>query len=301
MMVLRSYPKVWNIGHPNTDELFDGEVVVQEKVDGSQFSFGVVDGELDIRSKGATIYHPCADKLFSAAVDTVAALFEQNLLHEGWTYRGEAIRGPKHNTLAYDRAPAGCVILYDIDIGEERRVDTQSLRQFAYILGLEVVPTLYQGVVEDVEQLKKLLDLPPLLGGEMIEGIVVKNYHRFDHTGKQVMGKYVAEKFHERHTPEWKSSHPKKAEIVQQLGQALATEARWVKAVQRRRDNGDLLWAPQDIGPLLIDLQRDTEEEEKANIMEALYEAFSKDILRYTVQGFPQWYKEQLLQEAFKS
>ena len=36
-----SYPKVYAIGHAYLGALFDGEVVVTEKVDGSQFSFGI--------------------------------------------------------------------------------------------------------------------------------------------------------------------------------------------------------------------------------------------------------------------
>ena len=34
-ITLPSYPKVWNLGHPHIENLFDGPVVVQEKVDGS--------------------------------------------------------------------------------------------------------------------------------------------------------------------------------------------------------------------------------------------------------------------------
>lgn len=36
-----SYPKSLNVGHKLAEKLFDGPVVIQEKVDGSQFSFGV--------------------------------------------------------------------------------------------------------------------------------------------------------------------------------------------------------------------------------------------------------------------
>lgn len=36
-----SYPSIYAIGHKELDELFDDPVLVEEKVDGSQFSFSL--------------------------------------------------------------------------------------------------------------------------------------------------------------------------------------------------------------------------------------------------------------------
>ena len=64
-MSLRSYPKVFNLGHRAVRDLLSGPVVVQEKIDGSQFSFGVgEDGTLLIRSRGADIEPEAPPKLF---------------------------------------------------------------------------------------------------------------------------------------------------------------------------------------------------------------------------------------------
>ena len=52
------------------DGLLDGGVSVQEKIDGSQFSFGVTDGELLCRSRGRQIVIEEVDSLFAKAVDT---------------------------------------------------------------------------------------------------------------------------------------------------------------------------------------------------------------------------------------
>lgn len=38
-----SYPKIWNVGHAAVATMFDHPVLVEEKVDGSQFSFGRFD------------------------------------------------------------------------------------------------------------------------------------------------------------------------------------------------------------------------------------------------------------------
>ena len=94
MSALRSYPKVWNLGHRAIKHLFDGPVVIQEKVDGSQFSFGAVDGVLECRSKGAQLHLPVKDKLFKGACETAQRLFDASSLVEGWVYRGEVLYGP---------------------------------------------------------------------------------------------------------------------------------------------------------------------------------------------------------------
>lgn len=54
-MHLPSYPKIYALGHKAIEELLHDDVCVQEKVDGSQISFGLLDGKLYISSKGAII------------------------------------------------------------------------------------------------------------------------------------------------------------------------------------------------------------------------------------------------------
>lgn len=39
--MIESYPKIYNMGHAAIAELLLGEVTVEEKVDGSQISFGI--------------------------------------------------------------------------------------------------------------------------------------------------------------------------------------------------------------------------------------------------------------------
>lgn len=99
-----SYPKVYNIGHPAIDELFSGPVIVEEKVDGSQFSFGKFGDDLLVRSRGRVFDVEAPDNMFSLGAGVVKKLRDD--LHDGWTYRGEYLNKPKHNALAYDRTPA---------------------------------------------------------------------------------------------------------------------------------------------------------------------------------------------------
>ncbi len=72
---------------------------MEEKVDGSQFSFGIFNGEIKCRSKGAQLVIDAPEKMFIPAVNVVRELAP--LLKDGWTYRGEFLGRPKHNTLCY--------------------------------------------------------------------------------------------------------------------------------------------------------------------------------------------------------
>lgn len=296
---LHGYPKVWNMGGSMIRDLFAGPVVVQEKIDGSQFSFGVVDGALHLRSKGATVYPETVDKLFRQAVETAVALFQAGQLVEGWTYRGEAMMGPKHNALAYERQPRGGVILFDVDTAQESRVeDPAELDRIADSLGLECVPVLYQGLVSAPGQLRELLDRPSCLGGKM-EGVVVKNYARWGTDGKMLMGKVVADGFKELNAGNWKKENPGRQDIIASLIGMYRTEARWQKAAQHLRERGELLEDPKDIGRLIREVGEDVHTECAEEIKEALFKAFWKDIQRGITGGLPEWYKGTLAEQQF--
>lgn len=297
---LHSYPKVWNMGHPAIADLFDGPVVVQEKVDGSQFTFGIIGGVARFRSRGQEIHLPVTDTLFRGACETAARLADEGLLVEGWQYRGEALHAPKHNTIAYSRAPEGNVVLFDIDMGLERRVASpEHLASLAGGLGLEVVPTLHEGLVENLDDLRAFLDRESFLGGAKVEGVVVKNYARWGKDGKMLMGKLVSEAFKEKHGKEWKKSNPGKRDVLDEIRDTYRHPRRWEKAVERLRDTGALEGSPRDIGALLKAVQVDVQEECEAEIRDALWKAFWPDIRRGTVAGLPEWYKGRLAAQQF--
>lgn len=301
MSPLRSYPKVYNIGHGAIRDLFNGWVVIQEKIDGSQFSFGVVKGVLECRSKGRQIDLPTTDKLFKGACEMALHLYEKGLLPPGNIYRGECLSKPKHNTLEYERAPKGNFILFDVDIGlEDRIADPERLAFFGEVLGLEVVPTIFEGIVEDIETLKALLDRESILGGVKVEGMVIKNYNRWgEDDGKMLMGKVVSEAFREVHNATWKKDNPGRGDILDSIKEAYRTTVRWEKSIQRARENGTLTDTPSDIGSLLKDIQRDIKEECEDEIKNLLFKAFWKDIERGTIAGFPEWYKARLAEQQF--
>src|SRR2546426_1179117 len=136
-MEINSYPTVFALGHRAIEDIFKSPVVVEEKIDGSQFSFGILDGELHIRSKGAVIIPEHPEKMFSQAVATVLELKDQ--LIPGCVYRCEYLKSPHHNTLSYGRIPAKHLVLFDVSSGIEQYMENWEKIQIAEKLGLEPI------------------------------------------------------------------------------------------------------------------------------------------------------------------
>src|SRR3990167_10813374 len=63
-----SYPSIYALGHHAVKDLFRGPVIVEEKIDGSQFSFGLFDDGMRYKSKGAIVYAE-SPGMFQLAVD----------------------------------------------------------------------------------------------------------------------------------------------------------------------------------------------------------------------------------------
>lgn len=302
MQSWHSYPSTFAIGHRALQELLLDPVIVEEKVDGSQFSFGLFDHEdgervLHCRSKGAQLNIIAPEKMFTEAVEVVKAL----PLTVGWTYRAEYLKKPKHNSLAYDRIPQKHLIVFDINPGHEEYLTYQQKADECARLGLEVVPLLFEGLITSAEQFRSMLDRVSVLGGQKIEGVVVKNYKRFGPDKKVLIGKFVSEAFKEVHAAEWKASNPTRTDIVERLIETLRTPARWNKAIQHLRERGEIEDSPRDIGKLIHEAQSDIEKECMDLIASKLAEWALPQIRRGVVHGLPEWYKDQLVARQFET
>ena len=296
---ISSYSSIFALGHRALGHDFlQGPVLVEEKLDGSQFSFGIdADGELKCRSKGADIVVDEPPGMFKPGVD--AALEMATELVPGWTYRGEFLGKPKHNTLSYARVPAKHIAIFDIDRGGQDYLSYDEKRTEAGRLGLEVVPEFYSGTVDSLDVLKAMLDRESFLGGTKPEGFVIKRYDRFGEDKKTLMAKYVAEAFKEVHGGEWRKANPQSADVIQSVIDSFKTEARWRKAVQHLRDRGQLDGSPKDIGPLMREVPEDVSKEAQDDIKETLFRYAWPKIQRGIVAGLPQWYKDELAKQAF--
>lgn len=290
-----SYPSVYALGHKAVEGILDGEVVVEEKIDGSQFSFGLLGGQLLCRSKGKDQHPDAPDNLFQKATDVVKTL----PLRPNYVYRCEYLSKPKHNALAYARTPKNHLIVFDVEVSNQSFLTPAEKQREAERLGLEHVPLIRIGRIENYEAFAALLKTPSVLGGCTVEGVVIKNYAMFTAEKKIAAAKYVSEKFKEVQSHEWKNANPTMKDIIGQIGDSLHTEARWQKAVQHLREVGRLEGSPRDIGPLIREIPDDVMRECADEIKERLFAYGWPHIRRALMRGFPEWYKQELAKSAF--
>lgn len=296
----RSYPTIYNLGHRAIEDLLKEPVLVEEKIDGSQFSFGMDSEGIRVRSKGAEMIVDAPEKMFTLAVNTVKD--RASILKPGWTYRAEYLRSPKHNTLAYNRIPKDHLIIFDINPGHEAYLSYAEKKAEAERIGLEVVPIIFEGILEDAAKVREFLTLESVLGGQRIEGVVVKpvSYQLWGKDKKCLMGKFVSEAFKEIHSNVWKEANPGQGDILTLLGQKYSSPARWNKAIQHLMEAGKLEDSARDIGLLMKEIPGDIEKECEDEIKQQLYDWGWPHIRRMVCRGFPEYYKETLLKKQFE-
>ena len=295
MTQLHSYSTIFAIGHRACQPLLEVSCLVEEKVDGSQFSFCFqADGSTLMRSKGA-IVHAGEGGMFEEA-SHIEADWRQDLV--GYVFRCEYLRKPHHNVLIYGRVPAAHLAVFDVEAPDGTFLDWDNKREAAAMLGLEVVPRLFEGMVT-LDVMQRLLDTESFLGATKIEGVVIKpiGYNLWGTDKKVLMGKYVSEGFKEKHAKEWKGEH--KPDILGQLVATYRCEQRWQKAAQHLLEAGRLEGSPRDIGALLKEVIADIEKEETEEIKAKLFQWAWPQIRKQLTHGLPEWWKEKLLKEAF--
>ena len=297
--MLHSYPSIYSLGHRAIAEIFNEEVIIEEKIDGSQFSFSKLDdGTLHCKSKGKAQDINAPDKLFNEAIETVKRL--SSFLNPNWIYRAEYLKKPKHNTLSYDRIPKSHLILFDVNTGIESYLSYEEKQAEAERLGLEVVPLIYRGKITSAEEIYSLLNHVSILGNTKIEGVVIKNYIRYGIDKKILIAKHVSEAFKEIHGKEWNKSNPKGKDAIETIIDKYKTEARWNKAIQHLRENGELENSPSDIGKLIKEIHDDIVKECLEDIKNDLYKWAKDRIHRGILSGFPEYYKQSILIDHFK-
>jgi len=296
---MNAFPKIFTLGQTYIENIFDNEVEITEKIDGSQFGWGKINGQLICRSKGKIQEVECPDKLFSEGIEYIKSI--ENKLPDNIMFYGEYLKKPKHNTLTYGRIPKNHIMLFGACHLNQEFIPNYS--QYAGLLDLETVPVIYKGKVDSMEFLKELLNRTSILDKSKIEGFVVKNYQQQLLLGGRVIpimcGKFVSEEFKEVHQKNWSRENTGKGRW-QTFKESFCTEARWLKALFYLRDNGELDNSPRDIGKLMKRVNEDITEEEKENIKEFLWKEFGKEVLRTATKGLPQWYKERITGHCFK-
>lgn len=285
--MISSYPKIFALGTRYVNGILDGEHEITEKIDGSQIAFGIIEGNLYIRSKGKDMDIDAPEKMFAEGVDYIKSIC--NRLPSNLVFYGEYLRKPKHNTIAYSRIPKNHIMLFGVmDMSQSFRM---GLDDYADRLEVEAVPVL-KG-----DNLAAILETESVLGGSRIEGIVVKNYGKTVMVGGQVLplmaAKLVSEKFKEVHRERWGKEEKFKGKW-ETFCDSFCTEARWRKAVQHLRESGTLKGEPSDIGAIMSEVNMDIEAEERQSISNFLYAERKREVMKAATKGLPEWYKKEL-------
>lgn len=300
--MLNAYPKVLHVGSLGTDRLLDGEVSVQVKYDGSQFSAQVDENNNFIyRSSGQIINPNCCDKIFQPTVahfESLKSVIDFSSM-AGLIFRGEAFCKPRQNTLTYARVPKGHFILFDVEKRDGSYVTKHpDIQCFANRLQVDCVEELYYGrlTLEQLQDMqKKYFEQECMLGGCKMEGIVIKNYNQLIEVGgkiRPVFCKLVRPEFKEMNhgNPDWQPSKGK----FEEFAEGFKTEARWRKAIEHLRDRGKLSGELKDIPVIIKEVHDDILAEQEAFIKERLFQLFWKDIKKAAVKSLPEWYKSVL-------
>jgi hypothetical protein len=295
--VLRGYSSPLALGHKGLEHLWEGTVIVQEKIDGSQNSFGLDEtGMLSVKSRTHDITLDVSG-MWKPALEYLDTIKDK--LYPGWTYRGEFLGKPHHNALVYSRTPTNYIMLYDIDKGDQDYLGPVELAEEAHRIGLECVPLLavYTEGQPDVKELMAFLERGSILGGVKIEGIVCKNYALYGADHKVIMGKLVSKDFQEKNNSKQRSEGK---DFIELLSAKYATEARWRKAVQHLREAGTIHGVPQDIPLVMKEIDEDLEKEYGDEIKETIFKHFFPLMKKIVKRGSAEWYKELLEQEKLE-
>lgn len=308
-----SYHKISQSYHEESNGVYDGHIIIEEKIDGSQLRIEILpDGTITVGSHkmdGVTV-----DSMFRLGVESAQRIFANYKPEVKMTIFCEYLSKPKQNSIPYANVPLNNIILFDVK-RDTLYIDRPQKELFAKQHGLEIVPLLWSGQGSEIvdkdnpniineafkeELLKKQSILGHQGGFDRIEGFVVKNYDKMYDTERYrsyersthpfISIKIVNEAFKEKN----KEENPTNKESLQKLKEMYRTEARYDKAIQHLREKGEITDQIGDLKFLIPEVKHDLIEEEKEGIKDALWKLFGGEIVGYAVKGMPEHYKKRL-------
>lgn len=178
------YPKIKRYDSDECEGLLDGEIIIQDKDDGSNIGFRVKNGKLIFRAREwVSEDRPelASSKPFKQAKEFLELRIDK--LAEGFIYYGELIGKINPHRIVYDVDID--IIVFDIfDPDFKRFLDPDECEVMASLSNLKYTHCFETGIeideaIKDIEK-------------RGMEGIVIKNYER------QMFGKLVVQKFKEK-------------------------------------------------------------------------------------------------------
>lgn len=300
---MESYQKISQSYKPEIQDIWNGHIIVEEKIDGSQFRINITtDGILSCGSHKVDDLS-LVDNSFKKATDAAQDIFNGFKPSEDTTIFCEYLSKPKQNAIPYARTPEKYLTVFDVKVGSKYLNRTLKVMYVSGFKGLEITPLLWEGDSKEfTDEIRDgLLKTPSYLGHQpgydKIEGIVVKNYNKYYDVDKYpyleghwLCTKIVNDSFKEKN----KVENPNAKGKLENLKESLRSPARWRKGVQHLKESGLLQNELSDLGKLIPEIKKDIEDEEKEFIKEELWKLYGPEILGHSTKGLVEWYKELL-------
>lgn len=332
-MIIRKYPKIKNLGNRMLTHLFDDDVEISEKIDGSQFRIYLnSEGTFEVGSKnqiGLELFKSRIEMtklnhkhdMFDLAVEQVEILkaeLNDILCDRGWkeiALYTEYLRTKKHNALDYGRIPknhlylfGGTFIADDYGNNETQNLLPPELIRIANLLDIEPLSILYVGKINNQGNLKELIEMGSVLGKTKVEGIVIKNYSKTyladllsteKYVGFPLAGKLVRDEYKEVQRDEW--TKQKKASSIDGIAETYLTNARFMKSIQHLQEENLLTLEKKDLAILIPEVLKDLLEEEGEQINKIILSKFHEEFRRRISNYVVTQYSEYLLNHQFEN
>ena len=208
----------------------------------------------------------------------------------------EFLKSPKHNTISYGRVPLNNLYLFGALV-DGVHMQTDDLFEIAKVIEIDPPNIMYVGKVESAEELKAFMTHQSYLEGSVVEGVVIKNYHRtYDplqvHSqafiGYPMCAKYVREDFKRDNAKQWNTIDRKKG--VDAIVEMFFTGERFLKTVQHLKDEGKIDYQKSDLKYLIPeffgDLMDEKKEEMTRMIMAEVFKTVKKRSNGYVVKSW---------------
>ena len=245
-MEFKKYTDIIRHGKNGTHQTIEGnvQIVIQEKLDGSNASFKVVDGQILAFSRNTQLDEGNGLRGFYQWTQTLnpSQLLEGVIYFGEWLVRHKLDYGDNMNQF------------YLFDIYNEH---TKEYVSFSMVedeskrLGLNLVPVFYIGDVLPFDEIEKFAGQSKL--GEKGEGVVVKNYNYKNKYETQVFTKIVTKEFQESNGVKNPKSATTKKDSFDQFLDTYMTKARVEKILYKMVDEQVLNedYAIEDMGLIL--------------------------------------------------
>ena len=280
------YPSILRI--EKCKEIMDAkEVVVTEKIHGSNFRIKVTSQGLILGSRNLTI--DGTNKSFNKFMHLFEAMDSEKIISEFVAELnsnneviifGEVFGGGYAKGCTYKDTHAFRV--FDIFINNTP-LDYDELEAVCIRLGFITAPFLYRGV-PDYELFLSFIGKSTLtVEQDTGEGIVIKAYGYFDRSGRPLFAKMVSERFAEAKSVPMPISAEKMAEreVCQLFAETYVTEGRINKMIAQLKEEDLYTGEMQDMKNLIPALWIDLEKEE-SDVLDTLY---AKGINKKSING----------------